>query len=87
MIFTKTAIDAIKKVKPPEAGPLLRISVSDLEEDKQKFNLEFVDEFTAMDEVLEIEGLRVILDRDSLTFLSEMTIDYHDGSLVIKRAA
>ncbi len=78
--LTSAAIKKIKSVLAEQGENLgLRIAVIGSGCNGMQYTMKLDKSPTGMDEVIDIDGIRVILDRQSSIYLSGASIDYVDG--------
>ncbi|MDA0739974.1 MAG: hypothetical protein O2999_00045 [Nitrospirae bacterium] len=75
---------AVKKLKAlileHQEDPIVRLKVRDLDEAQLSFNITLEDNVQPDDEVQELEGLTVAVERRSATRVQGVTLDYQEPS-------
>jgi iron-sulfur cluster assembly protein len=81
LVLTDRAIQQVKNllVRNPREGQGLRIAVADGGCSGYSYKLEFDQEQKPEDTVLETDGLKVLIDRNSAPFLKGTVIDFVSG--------
>ncbi|MDQ8733197.1 iron-sulfur cluster insertion protein ErpA [Paenibacillus sp. LHD-38] len=81
--ISDTASDKIKKMLAEEGGPelFLRIGVKEGGCSGFSYGMGFDDEQHDGDKELDMEGLRVVVDADSIKYLNGLVIDFKESAM------
>ena len=81
--ISAAASDKIKEMLANEKTPglFLRLSVKEGGCSGFSYGMGFDDEQTDNDQVMEIDGLQVVIDKDSVKYLNGIKIDYQESAM------
>lgn len=81
--ISDTASDKIKEMLAEEGGPdlFLRIGVKEGGCSGFSYGMGFDDEQQAGDKALDMEGLKVVVDEDSIKYLNGLVIDFKESAM------
>ena len=78
---TKSAADHIRKIMEDGAGKALRIGLKKGGCAGMEYTMEYVNEISESDEVVEVDGAKIVIAPTAQMFLFGTEIDYESGLL------
>ena len=79
--ISKSAADHIRKIMEDGAGKALRIGLKKGGCAGMEYTMEYVNEISESDEIVEVDGARVVIAPTAQMFLFGTEIDYESGLL------
>ena len=79
--ITKSAADHIRKIMEDGAGKALRIGLKKGGCAGMEYTMEYVNEISESDEVVEVDGAKIVIAPTAQMFLFGTEIDYESGLL------
>ena len=79
--ISKSAADHIRKIMEDGAGKALRIGLKKGGCAGMEYTMEYVNEITESDEVIEVDGAKIVIAPTAQMFLFGTEIDYESGLL------
>ena len=79
--ISKSAADHIRKIMEDGAGKALRIGLKKGGCAGMEYTMEYVNEISASDEVVEVDGAKIVIAPTAQMFLFGTEIDYESGLL------
>ena len=79
--ISKTAADQIRKILEDGAGKALRIGLKKGGCAGMEYTMEYVNEISESDEIVEVDGAKVVIAPTAQMFLFGTEIDYESGLL------